>query len=289
MGIVVMSRAFLAAVVLIAWCPTFIAAQDASVATPAAPAATLPKDAADFHLFLLVGQSNMAGRGKVEDQDREVHPRIVMLNKAGEWVPATDPLHFDKPGIVGVGLGKTFALDYAKANPDATIGLIPSAVGGSPIAAWEPGGYHPSTKTHPWDDMLPRARQALQVGTLKGILWHQGESDSKAELADVYAEKLHALVTRFRTELSATNVPFVVGQMGQFDERPWNEHRKKVDQVHRSLPQNVPNTAFAGSDGLNHKGDEVHFDAASYRKLGHRYFAAFQSLVHKLPASDRVP
>ena len=60
-----------------------------------------------FHLFLLVGQSNMAGRGVVADEDRTAHPRVLMLNQAGEWVPAIDPMHFDKP-IAGVGLGKTF-------------------------------------------------------------------------------------------------------------------------------------------------------------------------------------
>jgi len=62
----------------------------------------------NFHLFLLVGQSNMAGRGKVTPADKKAHPRVLMLNKAGQWVPAADPLHFDKPRMVGVGLGKTF-------------------------------------------------------------------------------------------------------------------------------------------------------------------------------------
>jgi len=58
--------------------------------------------------FLLVGQSNMAGCGTVEAQDKTPHPRVLMLNMADAWVPAIDPLHFDKPAA-GVGLGKTFA------------------------------------------------------------------------------------------------------------------------------------------------------------------------------------
>ena len=81
----------------------------------------------NFHLFLLVGQSNMAGRGKVALADKKPHPRVLMLNKAGEWVPAADPLHFDKPGMVGVGLGKTFGTMVAEKNPGVTVGLIPSA------------------------------------------------------------------------------------------------------------------------------------------------------------------
>lgn len=240
----------------------------------------VPRDRTKFHLFLLAGQSNMAGRGKVEDADRQTHPRILSLDKSMKWVPATDPLHFDKPGIAGVGLGRTFASDYARQHPDVVVGLIPCAVGGSPISAWEPGGYHASTKTHPFDDAVPRVRFALQSGELKGFLWHQGESDSKPELATVYAEKLDSLVRRFRHDFDAVDVPFVVGQMGQFPERPWSPEKKLVDAAQRTLSDRMPATGFVSSDGLTHKGDKVHFDAASYRELGHRYFAAWQRITH---------
>ena len=233
-----------------------------------------------FHLFLLTGQSNMAGRGKVADEDRKVHPRVLMLTKDLKWVLAVDPLHFDK-SIAGVGLGKSFGIQIAEANPDVTIGLVPCAVGGSPILAWEPDGYHPSTKTHPWDDMLPRAQAALKVGTLKGILWHQGESDSKEELAPKYEDRLHALIARFRKELDAPAVPFIAGAMGNWPERPWDEWKKMVDAAQMSLPEKVNKTAFVGSEGLKHKGDEVHFDATSYRELGKRYADVFESMTAK--------
>ena len=239
----------------------------------------VPKNSTDFHLFLLSGQSNMAGRGKVADEDRQPHSRVLMLNKAGEWVPAADPLHFDKPGIVGVGLGKTFAIEYAEKHPGVVVGLIPCAVGGSPIDAWKPGGYHKSTKTHPYDDCLARMKKTLPAGTLKGILWHQGESDSNVRLSETYEGKLHELINRFRTEFNSPNVPFIAGQMGQFKERPWNAARKQVDAAHRSLPEKVDRTAFVSSDGLNHKGDQVHFDAASYRELGRRCLKAFEKLT----------
>ncbi len=238
----------------------------------------VPEKPADFHLFLLAGQSNMAGRGKLGEPDRTPHPRVLMFDKAAKWVPAVDPLHFDKPGIVGVGLGKTFGTDYAEAHPEVVVGLIPCAVGGSPIAAWEPGGYHGSTKTHPYDDALARARSALPSGVLKGILWHQGESDASPESARVYEPKLHALIARFRKELDAPNVPFIAGQMGQFKERPWNDAKTMVDAAHQQLPKKVPRTAFVSSAGLTHKGDQIHFDARSYRELGHRYFRALQTL-----------
>jgi hypothetical protein len=238
----------------------------------------LPKQA-DFHLFLLVGQSNMAGRGTVTAEDNRPDARILMLDKDNRWVPAVDPLHFDKPKVVGVGLGRSFAQQIAKANPAITIGLIPCAVGGSPIAAWEPGGYHKQTKTYPYDDMLPRLQAARKVGTIKAILWHQGESDSNENAAPVYEAKLHALIARIRGACGSEQLPFIAGQMGQFAERPWNQHRLQVDAAHRGLPENVANTAFVSSDGLTHRGDEVHFDSKSYRELGRRYAQAYFELT----------
>lgn len=245
-----------------------------------ATAAELPPKEA-FHLFLLVGQSNMAGRGAVTPEDKSPPPaRVLMLNKAGEWVPAVDPMHFDKPGAVGVGLGRTFGIAIAAATPGVTIGLIPCAVGGSPIDAWQPGVFYDPTKSHPWDDAIRRAKLALQAGTLKGILWHQGESDSKPELAPGYAAKLHDLIARLRRELNAPNVPFIAGQMGQFPDAPWDAARTQVDAVHRNLPAKVPHTAFVSAEGLQHKGDKVHFDAASYRMFGRRYAEAYLKLEH---------
>ncbi len=231
-----------------------------------------------FYLFLLVGQSNMAGRGVIEAEDQVPHPRVLMLNKANAWVPAVDPLHFDKTAA-GVGLGRSFGLQMAEALPGVTIGLISCAVGGSPIDAWKPGEFYQPTKSHPWDDAIRRAKAALQVGTLKGILWHQGESDSNRELTPAYASKLHALVGRFRVELNGPDVPFLAGQMGHFADQPWNEFKMQVDRAHQELPRHVKRSAFVSSDALVHKGDKVHFDAASYREFGRRYAKAYLTLV----------
>ena len=224
----------------------------------------------EFHLFLLVGQSNMAGRGVVEKVDRVAHPRVLTLTQMGKWVPAVDPIHFDKVAA-GVGLGKTFGEVVAEARPGVTIGLIPCAVGGSPIDTWQPGVFDEATRSFPWDDMMRRIQVAMPAGTLKGILWHQGESDSKPELAVSYEAKLHALIARFRLATGAPKVPFVVGQMGRFDGKPWDPEREVVDRAHQSLPKRVANAAFVSSAGLKDKGDKIHFDAESYRELGRRY------------------
>ena len=238
-------------------------------ADPAAGAKLPPKE--QFHVFLLVGQSNMAGRGRVEPGDRQPHPRVLMLNQPGQWVPAIDPLHFDKPSVAGVGLGKTFGIEIAEANPGITVGLVPCAMGGSAIDSWKPGEKSPF-----WDDALRRARVALESGQLKGILWHQGEADSTAKLAPEYEQKLHELIARFRKELNAPEVPFLAGQMGQFS--PWSDAQKTVDAAQRRLPDKVAHTAFVSSDGLTHKGDRVHFDSKSYREFGRRYANAWKAL-----------
>jgi hypothetical protein len=239
-------------------------------------------DREQFHLFLLAGQSNMAGRGIVEKQDRVPHPRVLTLTKSNTWTPAVDPIHFDK-SAAGVCLGRTFGIEIAEADPSITIGLIPCAVGGSPISSWEPGGYHDQTKSHPYDDAMERVRFARKTGMLRGILWHQGESDSNAKKAPLYEEKLHALIERFRRDLEAPEVPFIVGQLGIFEERPWNEWRQQVDAAHAALPGKIPFTAFVPSNGLTPNADLIHFDNASLREFGGRYAKAYLQLMSHGP------
>jgi len=246
---------------------------------PEANAPKLPtKD--NFHLFLLAGQSNMAGRGKVAEEDTIAHPRVLTLNKENEWVPAKDPIHFDKR-VAGVGLGRTFGTTLADRDPAVTIGLIPCAAGGSPISSWEPGGYHGQTRSHPYDDAVKRTRIAMQRGTLKAILWHQGESDSKPDKARVYEEKLHIMIERLRGEFQTPDLRFILGQLGRFPDRPWDDARELVNSIHESTPNKVKNTAFVVSTGLKHKGDKVHFDAKSIREFGKRYAEAYIALVNK--------
>lgn len=242
------------------------------LAQPAAVPAT-----ASMQLFLLVGQSNMAGRGKVEPQDTVPIPHVLMLDRQRTWVPAVDPMHFDKP-IAGAGLGRSFAARIADSQPGVTIGLIPAAVGGSPIDAWQPGVFYEPTKSHPWDDAIARARAAMTSGTLKAILWHQGESDATPDLAPGYEAKLHDLITRFRAALDAPDVPFIVGQLGQYPDVPWDAPRRLVDAAHRALPGKVRRTAFVSSDGLVHGADKVHFDTSSLHDLGRRYAEAYLSI-----------
>jgi hypothetical protein len=232
-----------------------------ATAQPAAPK--------NLELFLLIGQSNMAGRGAIEPQDREPLPRIYMLTQKMEWAPAVDPLHFDKPDRLGVGIGRSFAKVLAAANPNASIGLIPAAFGGSALNEWGAEGEH-------YPNALRRARKAMENGKLRGILWHQGEADSsKPELARTYRERFAKLAERLRKDLNAPDVPIVVGQLGEFFTR---DLAAVVNEQLAMIPLAVPRTAFVSSQGLVHKGDNVHFDTPSLREFGRRYGLAYLSL-----------
>ena len=231
-----------------------------------------------FHLFLLAGQSNMAGRGDVEAEDKVPHARVLMLAKDGTWQPAVDPVHFDKTSA-GVGPGRSFAIALAERDTNITIGLIPTACGGSPISTWEPGAYFNDTKSHPYDDAIQRAKLAMKDGTLTGILWHQGESDLSAPLAPIYKAKLVALIARFRKDLDAPDVPFIIGQLGQFPTSPWTEYTRAVNDAHIAAAKEVPHCAFVSSDGLTCKSDNIHFDAKSQREFGKRYAETYLKLL----------
>ena len=232
----------------------------------------------DFHLYLLIGQSNMAGRGEIESQDKEAHPRVFTLDEAGNWVPAADPIHFDKP-IAGVGPGLTFGKTMADHDPSIRVGLIPCAAGGSPITVWKSGSRWEQTNSKPYDDAIERTRIAMKHGTLKGILWHQGESDSNESNAELYEDRLVKLIDTLRMDLGVPDVPFIAGTLGDFVVENHPE-ANIVNKAIRRIPQRVEHTACVDSKSMEHKGDNVHFSAESARELGRRYAEAMIRLQH---------
>ena len=234
-----------------------------------------------FHLFLMVGQSNMAGRGVVDEQDRIPHPRVLMLDQQQQWVPAVEPTHFDKD-CAGVSSGRVFGSILAEQDNDITIGLIPCACGGSPIETWTPGSYHDQTDSNPYDDTIIRAKYAQQYGTIKAILWHQGEGDCTQARAAVYEEKLIELLNRLRNELELPeDIPVIIGQLGHFYKAPWDDVVKQVDVALRKVSEQLENGAFVPSEGMSCNPDQVHFDAESQREFGRRYAAAYLKLKRK--------
>lgn len=233
-----------------------------------------PKD--KFYLVLLIGQSNMAGRGIVTKEDKVPFPRVLMLNRDGKWVSAVDPVHYDKKSA-GVGPGRTFGRLLAEQNPDCTVGLIPAACGGSSLLKWQPGIYFKATDSHPYDDAVKRAKKAMEHGTLKVILFHQGESDCRAKNAPKYEALLSELIARLRKDLNAEQVPLLVGELSSWS--PWNAERKQVDAAQRAVVGKMPPAAFVSARGLTSNKDKVHFDRKSQLIFGERYFQAYQELL----------
>ena len=209
----------------------------------------------------------MAGRGVITDDIKDEHnDRVYMFTKDKQWAIAKHPLHFDKPAVVGVGPGLTFGIAMAQAYPKAQIGLIPCAVGGTPIEHWAPGQYDAATKTHPYDDAAERIKAAMAYGTVKGVIWHQGESNSKPEKAKLYLTQLTELIQRIRDLAGNQKLPFIVGELGHY--RPAYAN---INNELAKLPALVPLTAVAISEGLVHKGDTTHFDGPSAQELGRRF------------------
>ena len=219
----------------------------------------------------------MAGRGAVTDlsvADKAPDSRVLALNASGDWQPAIDPIHWDK-SAAGVGIGKFFGKIIADKNPGIVVGLIPTACGGSPISSWEPGKTNKQTKSNPYDDCISRARRAMRDGSLKAILWHQGEGDANPGSAPVYGKKLEELINRLRADLDAPEVPFIIGQLGRFPARPWTADRIMVDSAQRAEAAKMKNVYFVTAEGLLSRGDNLHFSTASQKIFAGRYAAAY--------------
>jgi hypothetical protein len=229
------------------------------------PASAEPAPA-QMKLFLLIGQSNMAGRGKVEVQDQVVNPKIFMLTKDLQWVPAKDPLHFDKPGAAGVGLGSEFARDIHKADSSASIGLIPCAVGGTSLDQWKAGGALYNTA-------IERTKEAMKQGKLTGILWHQGESDSNnPKNVASYVDRLETMIAQLRKDLQADKVPVVLGELIH-----GHKNNDPVNVELTAAAKKIPLCTLVSAEGLGNKA--LHFNAADLRKFGQRYATGYLKLA----------
>lgn len=149
--------------------------------------------------FLLVGQSNMAGRGDLTPENTITAPDCFML-RMGRWQPMSEPINVDRAvaeGAVprsGANLAASFAAQLQK-ETGAKIGLIPCADGGTRISQWQPGEVL-------FDHAVFQAKLAARTSALTAILWHQGESDCLApEQLEAYPEQFLRTMRAFRAEL----------------------------------------------------------------------------------------
>ncbi len=223
-------------------------------------------------VFILAGQSNMAGRGAVESEDTITDPRIKTIDKNGNIILAKEPLHFYEPTMAGLDCGLSFAKALIGNCPDdVSILLIPAAVGGSNIRQWLGDSVHRSVKL--LGNFKAKAALAKQYGTIKGILWHQGEGDANEKGMPVYKENMQKLFAIFRADAGKKKLPIVLGELGAFNLNAAKQF-KQINQIIGEYVSADKNTAVISTSDLNHKGDNLHFNAAGQREMGKRYAAA---------------
>lgn len=231
--------------------------------------------------FLLVGQSNMAGRGYGHEVKPIVNERIVMLRN-GRWQMMAEPINCDR-SVSGIGLAASFADAWCQEYTEGKIGLIPCAEGGSEIAEWDVGG---TLYTH----AISEAHFAMKSSQLAGILWHQGESDSMGGKHEMYYEKLQRIMQGFREELDAPDIPIIIGGLGGFlGQSGFGTNCSEYMLINKKLRQYAlehKNCYFVDAAGLTGNPDGIHINAVSQRKFGLRYFDAFCRKQHILEPYD---
>ena len=230
-------------------------------------------DKENVWVFILAGQSNMAGRGKVEPSDTIPDPRILSINKNGELILAKEPLHFYEPRMGGLDCGLSFAKALLPAVPDSvSLLILPTAVGGSAIGQW----IHDETfRDVPLlSNFKEKAAIGKQYGTIKGILWHQGENDAiKPETIAVHQQQLKKLFKIFRKEVGNRKLPVFLGELGSFSAN--DENWQKINAQIQKFVANDRHAYLIKTADLNHNGDRIHFESEGQRRMGERFAQAF--------------
>lgn len=223
----------------------------------------VPKD--KLHIYLCIGQSNMAGRAPYTEEDAKPMERCLLLNTEDKWESASIPLNKYSTIRKDIKMQKMnpsymFARTMLDADKSVTLGLVVNAKGGTRIDEWKKGAEKYNPKDPFYVEAVRRTKIAMETGTLKGIIWHQGEANCKDPN---YLKKITQLITDLRADLESPNVPFVCGQINQTVEYPFNTLILKLTDM-------VPHTGVATTEGLSAM-DTWHFDRDSMIILGTRY------------------
>ena len=236
----------------------------------------VPAQENEYDVFLLIGQSNMAGRGYMVDGDRNIiHENVFILDDKGEVVPARNPLNQyssirKEMSMQRINPGFGFSRKIAR-RTGRKILLVVNARGGTTMAQWTKG----ETGSGYYEEAVRRTKQALKYGTLKAILWHQGCGDSRSAKVSTYMGSLSAMVQSLREDLNA-DVPFIAGELGQ-----WRSIVTEFNNMLHTISDNIPCSAWVSSKGgapivtkrSNGEPDlkDPHFDRKSQIIIGERY------------------
>ena len=231
-----------------------------------------------FHVFLLLGQSNMAGYPKAQQADKVEDPRVRVLGfdacsatgrQIDRWDTAAPPLHECWNGAIGPG--DYFAKTLLGVIPSQdTIGLVPCAISGEKIETFmKVGGTR-------YDWILQRAKLAQQAGgVIEGMLFHQGESNCTD---GSWPGKVNTFVTDLRNDLGLGNAPFLAGELAYTG--GCAGHNPLVNR----LPTTVSNAHVVSASGLVVDPADtqwnLHFDHDSQVTFGMRYAQKMIEALH---------
>jgi hypothetical protein len=223
-------------------------------------------------VFIMAGQSNMAGRGLVEPQDTITHKRILSIDKSGQLIIAKEPLHFYEPERTGLDCGLSFAKTLLKKIPDnITILMIPAAVGGSSVRQWLGDSLYRNVKL--FSNFKAKAELAKQYGTIKGILWHQGESDANDKDIPLHEQRITKLFTRFRAVAGNNDLLVLIGELGSFSVNKSNF--LLLNEILHNYSAKDKNSFVISTKDLKDKGDSLHFNSKGQRMMGKRFANAY--------------
>ncbi|XP_030495335.1 probable carbohydrate esterase At4g34215 [Cannabis sativa] len=246
------------------------------------------------NIFILAGQSNMAGRGGLiinDDRTRtqiwdgvvpsasRPNPSVLRLNAKLSWVQAHEPLHadIDVASVDGVGPGMAFANAVLADDPsNGPIGLVPCAIGGTNISQWEKG-------TPLYRHMVKRARASVAAdgGTIRALLWYQGESDTILKQdAEVYGRRLERLFQDIRLDLMSPMLPIIQVALAS-GVGPY------VDTVREAqFGTELLNVRTVDPIGLTVGPDKLHLTTESQVQLGEMMADAFLKFLPKQLSID---
>jgi hypothetical protein len=227
---------------------------------------------ADMLSILMIGQSNMCGRGNLHEVPQIENPACYMM-RMGRWQPMSDPINVDRaiegiPYPSGVSLAGSFA-DELSRYTGKDVGLIPCADGGTKVESWLPGKLL-------FDHAVMQCRLAMRTSTLAGIIWHQGESNANTDPA-IYKKRVLSVFEGLRRELGMPDLPIVAGEISENCAPRWeiSKTADRINGVYRELERELPFFALASSKDLSLKDDGIHFSSTSLREFGVRYFKKF--------------
>lgn len=251
----------------------------------------------NFYIFLSFGQSNMEGNARFEPQDTlNVDSRFQVLEAVdcpdlgrsiGNWYTAVPPLCRCRTGLTPVDyFGRTM---LANLPEKARVGVINVSVGGCKIELFDKEHYESYVTTapdwlknmvkeydgNPYGRLVEMAKLAQKDGVIKGILLHQGESNTNDSL---WTKKVKVVYDNLIKDLhlKAKKVPLLAGETVNADQ---GGICASMNKIIATLPETIKNAHIISSGGCTDAADNLHFNAAGYRELGKRYAVKMLSLM----------